>query len=71
MSLRTEIPIWDHRTVIGSAATAAQAARVVRSRLQTIPAGWTVSVRARDTSIVQLPAGWVYIVHPNHCEGQP
>jgi uncharacterized protein YbdZ (MbtH family) len=44
---------------------------VVRSRLQTIPAGWTVSVRARDTSIIDLPAGWVYSVHPNHLQGQP
>jgi len=71
MTKKRSVPIWDHRTAIGSAATAAQAARVVRSRLQTIPPGWAVSVRARDTAIIDLPAGWVYSVHPNHLQGQP
>lgn len=58
------MPIFNNRDVIGYAKTAAQAARIVRGLLQTIPAGWKISVRARDTSIVDLPAGWIYSVHP-------
>ncbi len=58
------IPIYDHRTVVGYAKTARQAERLVRALLQTIPPGWSVTVRMRDTGIVDLPAGWIYSVHP-------
>ena len=58
------MPIYDHRHVIGHAKTAAQAARIVRSLLQHVPAGWRVTVRQRDTSIIDLPAGWVFSIHP-------
>jgi len=58
------LPIWDHRQLVGYATTAAQAARVVRGLLQTVPPGWTVTARLRDTSLIDLPAGWVFSVHP-------
>jgi hypothetical protein len=63
-----KLPVWDHRTLLGSARSAAQAERLVRSRLQSIPRGWVVSAWSRDTSIIDLPAGWVFSVHPatNH-----
>ncbi len=57
-------PIFDNRQIVGHAKTAAQAARIVRSLLQHTPKGWKVSVRMRDTSIIDLPAGWVFSVHP-------
>jgi hypothetical protein len=58
------LPIWDHRTLVGHATTAAQAVRTLRATLQTVPKGWTVSVRLRDAELIGLPAGWVYSVHP-------
>jgi hypothetical protein len=58
------LPIWDHRTLVGHATSAAQAVRTLRRTLQTVPKGWTVSVRLRDTGLINLPAGWVYSVHP-------
>lgn len=57
-------PIFDNRTIIGYAKTAKQAERIVKSLLQTVPLGWKVTVRARNTDIVNLPAGWIYSVHP-------
>lgn len=57
-------PIYDHRQIIGYATTAKQAQKIVRNLLQTIPAGWKVTIKQRDTSIIELPAGWVYSVHP-------
>lgn len=57
-------PIFDNRMIVGYASTAKQAARVVRGLLQTIPHGWRVTARLRDTSIIDLPEGWVYSVHP-------
>jgi hypothetical protein len=57
-------PIYDNRMIIGYAKTQTQAKRLVLSKLQFIPKGWTVSVKARDTSIIDLPSGWVYSVHP-------
>ena len=58
------LPIWDHRTLVGHATSAAQAVRILRRTLQTVPKGWTVSVRLRDTGLIALPAGWTYSVHP-------
>ena len=57
-------PIWNNRELVGYASTAKQAARIVRDQLQTIPAGWRVTVRARDTDFIHLPAGWIYSIHP-------
>jgi hypothetical protein len=58
------IPIFDHRNIVGHAKTKKQAERVLRDLLQHIPIGWRITVRERDTSIIHLPAGWVYSVHP-------
>ena len=58
------IPVYDNRTIIGYASTKTQAEKTVKKLLQTIPKGWKISVRMRDTSIIDLPAGWVYSVHP-------
>lgn len=58
------LPIYDNRFIVGHAKTAKQAQKIVSSLLQHIPKGWKVSVRLRDTSIVDLPVGWVYSVHP-------
>jgi hypothetical protein len=57
-------PIFDNRQIVGHAKTAAQAKRILANALQTIPKGWKISVRMRDTSIIDLPAGWIYSVHP-------
>ena len=58
------LPIYDNRTIVGYASTKIQAEKTVKKLLQTIPTGWKVSVRLRDTSIIDLPAGWIYSVHP-------
>jgi hypothetical protein len=57
-------PIFDHRRIIGYATTKTQAARTVRQLLQTIPPGWKVTVRQRNTDLIDLPAGWIYSIHP-------
>lgn len=57
-------PIYDNRLIIGYAKTQAQAKKLVLSKLQSIPKGWTVSVKTRNTEIIDLPVGWVYSVHP-------
>ena len=58
------IPIYDNRLIVGYASTQKQAQRTVAKMLQHIPKGWKVSCRMRDTSIIALPDGWVYSVHP-------
>lgn len=60
----TKLPIFDNRQIVGYASTAKQTEKIVRGLLQTIPIGWRVSVKMRDTAIIHLPAGWVYSVHP-------
>ena len=62
--MKHTMPIYDNRQVIGQASTAKQAQRIVKGLLQVIPKGWTVTVLERDTDIIDLPAGWVYSVHP-------
>lgn len=57
-------PIYNHRELVGYAKTAKQAQKMLRSILQSVPAGWKITVRARDTSIIDLPAGFIYSVHP-------
>jgi hypothetical protein len=59
-------PIFDNRTIIGYAKNRASATRIVKSKLQNIPKGWIVDVQQRDTSIIELPAGWIYSVHPKY-----
>lgn len=59
-----KLPIFDHRQIVGYASTAKQAEKIVKGLLQTIPKGWRVSVKLRDTAIVNLPVGWIYSVHP-------
>ena len=57
-------PIFDHRSVVGYARNEKQAKKIIKDRLQSIPKGWKVSVRFRDCSIIDLPPGFVYSVHP-------
>jgi len=57
-------PIYDHRTVVGYASTPKAAQKVLRGALQHIPKGWKITVRERDTSIIDLPPGFIYSVHP-------
>jgi hypothetical protein len=57
-------PIFDHRTIVGYAKSPKQAKKIIEGLLQTIPKGWKVTVMERNTSIVDLPASWVYSVHP-------
>lgn len=57
-------PIYDHRRLVGYAKTSKQAERVLRKMLQHIPPGWKISVKERDCSVVDLPPGFVYSVHP-------
>ena len=57
------MPIWNHRQLVGHANTAKQARRIL-ARLIDTPAGWKITVRQRDTDLINLPAGWIYSVHP-------
>ena len=57
-------PIYDNRLIVGYASTAKQAQKLVEKLLQHTPKGWKVSVRQRNTDIIDLPGGWVYSVHP-------
>lgn len=57
-------PIYDHRRIVGYATTPKQAERLLRGMLQHIPEGWRITVRERDTSIIDLPPGFIYSVHP-------
>ena len=59
-----KLPIYNHREIVGYATTAKQATRIVRGLLQTIPRGWRVTARLRDTELTGLPAGWIYSIHP-------
>ncbi len=57
-------PIFDHRIIVGYAKTSQQAQKVLKGLLQNIPKGWVIDVRQRDISIIDLPAGFVYSIHP-------
>jgi len=57
-------PIFDHQTIVGYAKTSQQAQKFLKGLLQNIPKGWVIDVRQRDTSIIDLPAGFVYSIHP-------
>lgn len=61
------IPIWNNRELIGYAKSAKSAEKVIRSKLQTIPKGWKVSVKRRSEFMVVdcgLHDGFVYSIHP-------
>jgi alkylated DNA nucleotide flippase Atl1 len=55
-------PIFNHREIVGYASTAAQAAKIVKKTYQHIAPGFRVIAKQRDTSIVDLPAGWVFSI---------
>lgn len=58
-------PIFNHRTIIGYATNAKQAEMLLNKMLKgSINTGWKITVRERDTSIIDLPAGFVYSIHP-------
>lgn len=57
-------PIFNHRTIVGYAKTPQQAQKVLKELLENIPKGWVIDVQQRDTSIIDLPAGFVYSIHP-------
>ena len=57
-------PIYDNRQIVGYASTPKAAEKLLRGTLQHIPKGWRITVRDRDTSIIALPPGFVYSVHP-------
>ena len=57
-------PIWNNRQLVGHAASAAAARRIVAGLLQTVPPGWKITVRERDTALIDLPAGFIFSVHP-------
>lgn len=57
-------PIYDNRTIVGYAETPKQAVRVLKRLLQTVPPNWKITVKERDTAIIDLPAGFIYSVHP-------
>lgn len=59
-----QTPIYDNRRIVGYAATPKQAERLLRQMIQHIPKGWRITVRERDTSIIDLPPGFVYSIHP-------
>lgn len=60
----SKMPIYDHRVIVGYASSSKQAEKIVKGLLQTMPKGWRVSVKQRNTALIDLPAGWVYSVHP-------
>ncbi len=57
-------PIFDHRTIIGYAKSSKQAQKIIVGLYQSIPRGWKVSVVERDTSIIDLPSGFIFSIHP-------
>ena len=58
------LPIWNHRNLVGYASTQKQVQRIIYSTFQTIPSGWKVTVKRRDTAIIDLPDGWIFSIHP-------
>jgi len=56
-------PIWNHRELVGHARNQAHAQKILRGILSINP-GWKITVRERDTDLIDLPAGFVYSVHP-------
>jgi len=56
------LPVYDHRLIIGYAKSAQAAQRLARQAHQGIPSGFQVVARRRDTSIIDLPEGWIYSI---------
>jgi hypothetical protein len=59
-------PIYNNREILGYAKNATQAKKILKKTLQHIPKNWVISVRLRDTSLINLPEGFIYSVHPNN-----
>jgi hypothetical protein len=59
-----QLPIYDNRIIVGHATTEKRAKKILSDKLQSIPKGWKISVRLRNTALIDLPEGWVYSVHP-------
>lgn len=57
-------PIYDNRRIVGYAKTTKHAEKLLKDMIQHIPKGWRITVRERDTSIIDLPPGFVYSIHP-------
>jgi hypothetical protein len=58
------MPIYNNREIIGYAKNTKHAKTVIRKQLSTITKGWTISVGVRDTTIINLPDGFIYSIHP-------
>lgn len=58
------MPIYNNREIIGYAKNPKHAKTVIRKQLSTITKGWTISVGIRDTTIINLPDGFIYSIHP-------
>lgn len=56
------LPVYDHRLIIGYAKSAQAAQRLARQAHQGTPSGFQVVARRRDTSIIDLPEGWIYSI---------
>lgn len=59
-----KFPIYDNRLIVGYASSKLAAEKLLRQTLQHIPKGWKIVVQERDTSIIDLPAGFIYSVKP-------
>jgi hypothetical protein len=57
-------PIYNNREIVGYAKNTTQAKNIIKKALQNIPKNWVISVRLRDTSLIDLPEGFIYSVHP-------
>lgn len=64
MVITAKLPIFDHRQIVGYASSAKQAEKYLRYILQHTVKGWKISVHMRNTDVIDLPAGWVYSIHP-------
>lgn len=64
MKAKNSAPVWEHRQKITEAKSEKQAKRKIASILQNTPKGWKITVSKRDTNLIDLPAGYVFSVHP-------
>ncbi len=58
------LPIYDNRSLVGYAKSEEQARKLLVKTLQNIPRGWKITVKQRDNTIIDLPPGFIYSVHP-------
>lgn len=60
-------PVWNNRELVGYAKSEKSAEKLIRSKLQTVPKGWKITAKTRDSFMVEfcgLSAGFVYSIHP-------